>query len=123
MEDAVFPFVCGSKHSSLPPPHPHPGVQTGLPSLILSFSASQAVLKARQAAGFSLKVEVECSSLKEALQAAEAGADLVMLDNFKPEVRWDPLLGRAVRGVGMGLGALTPLGFCLAGAAPHSSYT
>ncbi|GAB1292712.1 Nicotinate-nucleotide pyrophosphorylase [Apodemus speciosus] len=44
-----------------------------------------AVLKARQAAGFSLKVEVECSSLKEALQAAEAGADLVMLDNFKPE--------------------------------------
>lgn len=43
------------------------------------------MLKARQAAGFPLKVEVECSSLKEALQAAEAGADLVMLDNFKPE--------------------------------------
>jgi nicotinate-nucleotide pyrophosphorylase (carboxylating) len=40
------------------------------------------VLKARQAG---LKVEVECSSLREALWTAEAGADLVMLDNFKPE--------------------------------------
>lgn len=43
---------------------------------------------ARKAAGFSLKVEVECSSLEEAAEAAQAGADLVMLDNFKPEVRW-----------------------------------
>lgn len=37
-------------------------------------------------ANFTLKVEVECSSLQEALEAAEAGADLVMLDNFRPEV-------------------------------------
>lgn len=48
-------------------------------------SVEKAVLRARQAADFALKVEVECSSLKEALQAAEAGADLVLLDNFKPE--------------------------------------
>uniref|UniRef100_A0A8I6G1S5 Nicotinate-nucleotide pyrophosphorylase [carboxylating] n=1 Tax=Rattus norvegicus TaxID=10116 RepID=A0A8I6G1S5_RAT len=53
--------------------------------VVAAGSMEKAVLKARQAAGFPLKVEVECSSLKEALQAAEAGADLVMLDNFKPE--------------------------------------
>uniref|UniRef100_A0A2I3HS03 Quinolinate phosphoribosyltransferase n=1 Tax=Nomascus leucogenys TaxID=61853 RepID=A0A2I3HS03_NOMLE len=47
--------------------------------------AALAVRAARQAADFALKVEVECSSLQEAVQAAEAGADLVLLDNFKPE--------------------------------------
>lgn len=45
----------------------------------------KAVQRARQAANFALKVEVECSSLQEALQAAEAGADLILLDNFRPE--------------------------------------
>lgn len=49
--------------------------------------ARQAVGRARRAAGFSLKVEVECSSLQEAADAAEAGADLILLDNFRPEVR------------------------------------
>ncbi|KAF6271698.1 quinolinate phosphoribosyltransferase [Rhinolophus ferrumequinum] len=44
-----------------------------------------AVQGARRAANFALKVEVECSSLQEALQAAEAGADLILLDNFRPE--------------------------------------
>ncbi|KAG8513635.1 Nicotinate-nucleotide pyrophosphorylase [carboxylating] [Galemys pyrenaicus] len=44
-----------------------------------------AVRGARQAASFALKVEVECSSLQEALEAAEAGADLVLLDNLRPE--------------------------------------
>nr|KAF6283802.1 quinolinate phosphoribosyltransferase [Pipistrellus kuhlii] len=47
--------------------------------------AAAAVRRARQAASFTLKVEVECSSLQEALQAAEAGADLVLLDNLGPE--------------------------------------
>ncbi|XP_059935193.1 LOW QUALITY PROTEIN: nicotinate-nucleotide pyrophosphorylase [carboxylating] [Mesoplodon densirostris] len=45
----------------------------------------KAVRGARQTADFSLKVEVECSSLQEAVEAAEAGADLVLLDNFRPE--------------------------------------
>lgn len=82
------------------------------------------MLKARQAAGFPLKVEVECSSLKEALQAAEAGADLVMLDNFKPEVRWDPTPGLGLQNFGVGVGRLSPpLGFYLTGAAPYSSYS
>jgi len=40
------------------------------------------VKKALSVGGFSLKVEVECQSLSEAEEAAEAGADIVMLDNF-----------------------------------------
>ncbi|CAK6444971.1 unnamed protein product [Pipistrellus nathusii] len=46
---------------------------------------AEAVRRAREAASFTLKVEVECGSLQEALQAAEAGADLVLLDNLVPE--------------------------------------
>lgn len=76
--------------------------------------------RARQAADFALKVEVECSSLKEALQAAEAGADLVLLDNFKPEVRWIPTLGMAWGG----RVELSPLlDLYLTGSAPHSGCT
>jgi len=48
-------------------------------------SIRDAVALARKAAGFSQKIEVECQSLEEALEAAEAGADIVMLDNFEPE--------------------------------------
>lgn len=46
----------------------------------------QAVEKVKSASGFSLKVEVECQSLDDGLEAAEAGADVVMFDNFQPEV-------------------------------------
>lgn len=46
---------------------------------------TKAVQLARSAAGFSQKIEVECQSLEEALEAASAGADVVMLDNFEPE--------------------------------------
>jgi nicotinate-nucleotide pyrophosphorylase (carboxylating) len=34
--------------------------------------------------GFSLKIEVECQSEAEAIEAIQAGTDVVMLDNFKP---------------------------------------
>lgn len=44
---------------------------------------TKAVQLARKAAGFSQKIEVECQSLEEAIEAAEAGADIVMLDNFQ----------------------------------------
>jgi hypothetical protein len=37
-----------------------------------------AVKLARKAAGFSSKIEVECQSLEEALEAAQAGADVRM---------------------------------------------
>lgn len=36
--------------------------------------------------GFSSKIEVECRSTEEAREAAGAGADIVMLDNFQPQV-------------------------------------
>ncbi|KAI9684014.1 MAG: hypothetical protein M1822_005841 [Bathelium mastoideum] len=40
---------------------------------------------ARAAGGFSVKIEVECQTLEEAHTAAEAGADVVMLDNFSAD--------------------------------------
>ena len=48
-------------------------------------SITAAVKCARIAAGFSQKIEVECSCLQQAEEAAEAGADIVMLDNFPPD--------------------------------------
>ena len=47
-------------------------------------SIEGAVKLARKAAGFSQKIEVECRTLDEALEAAGAGADVVMLDNYEP---------------------------------------
>lgn len=41
---------------------------------------------ARCVCGFSSKIEVECRSADEAREAARAGADIVMLDNFDPQV-------------------------------------
>ncbi len=46
---------------------------------------AKAVEKARKAGGFSIKIEVECRSIAEASEAAAAGADIVMLDNFEPD--------------------------------------
>ncbi|XP_053551266.1 nicotinate-nucleotide pyrophosphorylase [carboxylating] isoform X1 [Bombina bombina] len=46
---------------------------------------SQALAGVRSLAGLTLKVEVECRSLEEALEAAEAGADIIMLDNLPAE--------------------------------------
>jgi nicotinate-nucleotide pyrophosphorylase (carboxylating) len=48
-------------------------------------SITGAVKLARQAAGFTTKIEVEARTLEEGLEAAGAGADIVMLDNFEPE--------------------------------------
>lgn len=45
-------------------------------------SIMKAVHAARAAGGFALKIEVECQSEGEADEAIEAGADIVMLDNF-----------------------------------------
>jgi nicotinate-nucleotide pyrophosphorylase (carboxylating) len=50
-----------------------------------SGSITRAVLAAKSAGGFAVKVEVECQSLEEANEAATAGADVVMLDNFTGE--------------------------------------
>ncbi|MCJ1256719.1 hypothetical protein MMC24_004543 [Lignoscripta atroalba] len=48
-------------------------------------SITAAVAAAKAAGGFSVKVEVECRSEEEAVEAVEAGADVVMLDNFTGE--------------------------------------
>lgn len=47
-------------------------------------SITSAILRAKKVAGFSIKVEVEVRDEKESLEAAEAGADVIMLDNFTP---------------------------------------
>ena len=48
-------------------------------------SITKAVKAAKAAGGFAIKVEVECQSEAEADEAIEAGADVVMLDNFSAE--------------------------------------
>lgn len=45
-------------------------------------SITNAVKNARSVAGFSTKIEVEVQSQDEASEAIEAGADVIMLDNF-----------------------------------------
>jgi len=47
-------------------------------------SITKAVTAARAVCGFSMKIEVETSSIEEAREAITAGADVVMLDNFEP---------------------------------------
>lgn len=47
-------------------------------------SVISAVKKARETVSFSKKVEVEVTSTEDALKAAKAGADIIMLDNFPP---------------------------------------
>lgn len=46
-------------------------------------SITASVSRARVACGFSTKIEVECTSEQDAVEACEAGADVIMLDNYK----------------------------------------
>lgn len=48
-------------------------------------SIKRAVAAAKSAGGFAIKVEVECLNETQAVEAIEAGADVVMLDNFTPQ--------------------------------------
>jgi len=48
-------------------------------------SLGTAVKRVREAVSFSKKVEVEVSTIEEALEAAKANVDIVMLDNFTPD--------------------------------------
>ncbi|ODV60356.1 nicotinate-nucleotide diphosphorylase (carboxylating) [Ascoidea rubescens DSM 1968] len=47
-------------------------------------SITKAVQAAKKAGGFTVKIEVEVQSEEEANEAIEAGADVIMLDNFTP---------------------------------------
>jgi len=48
-------------------------------------NVKEAIKIARRKATFSKKIEVEVSSINEAVEAAKAGADIIMLDNFTPK--------------------------------------
>ncbi len=52
--------------------------------IVIAGSVEDAVKKAK-AASFSKKIEVEVTSATDAVKAAEAGADIIMLDNFSPK--------------------------------------
>lgn len=49
-------------------------------------SITQAINSAKEIASVWYKIEVECNSFETAEEALKAGADIVMLDNFKPEL-------------------------------------
>ncbi len=51
----------------------------------LGMSLKDIVAKAKQNAPQGLTVEVEVNTVQEALDAAEAGADIIMLDNMSPD--------------------------------------
>ncbi len=53
--------------------------------ITIAGSVENAVKRAKQNAPFSKKIEVEVSSVADALKAAEAGADIIMFDNFSPK--------------------------------------
>jgi nicotinate-nucleotide pyrophosphorylase (carboxylating) len=48
-------------------------------------SIEEAVKKAKANGSFTNKIEIEVTKAEEALKAAKAGADIVMLDNFSPK--------------------------------------
>jgi nicotinate-nucleotide pyrophosphorylase (carboxylating) len=48
-------------------------------------SIEDAVKKAKSHASFTKKIEIEVTSSEDALVAAKAGADIIMLDNFSPK--------------------------------------
>lgn len=48
-------------------------------------SISSAVRTAKKKVSFTKKIEVEASTIEEAIQSVEAGADIVLLDNMKPQ--------------------------------------
>jgi nicotinate-nucleotide pyrophosphorylase (carboxylating) len=53
--------------------------------IVIAGSVEDAVKRAKQNAPFSKKIEIEVTSITDALKAAEAGADIIMLDNFSPK--------------------------------------
>jgi len=53
--------------------------------IAIAGNVEEAVKQAKRNAPFSKKIEAEVTSTAGALKAAEAGADIVMLDNFSPK--------------------------------------
>ena len=76
-------------------------------------SVEAAVRKAKENASFSKKIEVEVTRVEDVIVAAEAGADVIMLDNFSPKrireaVEWlerDSLRGKVILEASGGISA------------------
>lgn len=54
--------------------------------ITISGSIKNAITKVKSVSGFSTKIEVECRNIQEAVEAANASVDIIMLDNFSPTV-------------------------------------
>lgn len=54
--------------------------------ITISGSIKNAITKVKSVSGFSTKIEVECRNIQEAIEAANAYVDIIMLDNFTPTV-------------------------------------
>jgi nicotinate-nucleotide pyrophosphorylase (carboxylating) len=52
--------------------------------LIIVGDVDEAVKRAKKNGSFTKKIEVEVTKAEDAVKAAKAGADIVMLDNFSP---------------------------------------
>ncbi|MGQ9565859.1 MAG: carboxylating nicotinate-nucleotide diphosphorylase [Candidatus Bathyarchaeales archaeon] len=52
--------------------------------LAIAGDVTGVIKEAKSKGSFSKKIEIEVSTLEEALKAAEANADIIMLDNFSP---------------------------------------
>ena len=97
----------------------------------LGMSLKEIVAKAKQNAPKDSKVEIEVTSIQEAREAIEAGADIIMLDNMSPEemrhaVGLKPSQVRLEASGGINLNnirqaALTGVDFISIGALTHSS--
>jgi nicotinate-nucleotide pyrophosphorylase (carboxylating) len=48
-------------------------------------NVEEAIKKAKTNASFSKKIEIEVTTIPDALKAAKGGADIIMLDNFSPQ--------------------------------------
>lgn len=53
--------------------------------IVTAGSIKEAVRRVKGSASFSKKIGVEVSKVEDVLNAAESGADVIMLDNFSPE--------------------------------------
>jgi nicotinate-nucleotide pyrophosphorylase (carboxylating) len=53
--------------------------------VVVAGNLADAVKRARLNSSFTKKIEVEVTKSKDALVAARAGADIIMLDNFSPK--------------------------------------
>jgi nicotinate-nucleotide pyrophosphorylase (carboxylating) len=68
--------------------------------LVIVGSVEEAVKKAKAKASFTKKIEVEVTTIEDALKAAKVGADIIMLDNFSP--KQVKAAGEALEKVGFG---------------------